>query len=119
MQKFREAICKVGIEEIEITGRVGDRRQEFNVASVVTLDETTSEDCLIVEARGLDRPGLLNKLAACLSQISVSIRSAHVATYGELVVDTFYIQDMPGYKIINKRRQQMIKQRLLSVLNGN
>jgi [protein-PII] uridylyltransferase len=116
---IREGIMLIDAVPVELPARVGDRREDFDVPSVVTLDSETSEDCLIVEARGLDRPGLLNNLTATLSDIGISIRSAHVATYGEIAVDTFYVQDMPGYKITNKRRQEMIKRRILSVLNGN
>ncbi len=102
-----------------IKTRFGDRRSVFEVKSEVILDAETSEDALIVEARGLDRPGLLYKLASALSEVGVSIRAAYVATYGEVAVDTFYVQDLPGYKITEKRRQEVIKRRLLAVLNDH
>ena len=96
--------------------RLGDRRSIFDVLPVVRLDLDASEDSIVVEAEGRDRPGLLYDLTAALAEIGVTIVSAHIATYGERAVDAFYLQDAPGYKITNKRRLQSIERRLLSVL---
>lgn len=97
--------------------RIGDRRSLFAVASSVRIDLAASDDCLVVEAEGRDRPGLLHALASALSEIGVIIRSAHIATYGERAIDTFYLQDAPGYKITDRRRLQSIERRLLGVLS--
>ena len=78
---------------------IADRRAVFDVEPVVRAFTTGSEDCLIVEAEGLDRPGLLAKLAAALAATNVAVRRAFVATYGERAVDTFYLQDADGAKI--------------------
>jgi len=118
-QQFEEAITRPGYEKIKLRARVGDRRHVFDVPSQVKLDQHTSHDCLIVEAKGRDRPGLLYRLAAALSDIGVSIRSAYIANYGEMAVDTFYIQDLPGYKITDRRRQEVIRRSLLAVLDGD
>lgn len=98
--------------------RLGDRRHLFHIQPVVRLDLEASKDCVVVEAEGLDRPGLLYQLTSALSEIGVIIISAHVATYGERAVDSFYLQDAPGYKITNKRRLQSIERRLLAVLSA-
>jgi [protein-PII] uridylyltransferase len=82
----------------------------------VRLDLQASDDCLVVEAEGRDRPGLLHELTAALADLGVTIVSAHVATYGARAVDAFYLQDEPGYKITDNRRQQTIERRLMGVL---
>ncbi|MEO1151898.1 MAG: [protein-PII] uridylyltransferase [Pseudomonadota bacterium] len=96
--------------------KLGDRRSIFDVTPQVIIDSDASQTCIVVEALGLDRPGLLYKLTRALSEIGVIIRTAHVATYGERAVDSFYLQDAPGYKITNPRRIQSIERRLLNVL---
>ena len=96
--------------------RLGDRRAIFWVPAVVRLDLQASDDCLVVEAEGRDRPGLLHELTAALADLGVTIVSAHVATYGARAVDAFYLQDEPGYKITDNRRQQTIERRLMGVL---
>lgn len=99
--------------------RFGDRRSIFSVPPVVRLDLDSSADCVVVEAEGRDRPGLLYELTAALAEIGVTIISAHIATYGARAVDAFYLQDAPGYKITNKRRLQSIERRLLGVLSDD
>lgn len=96
--------------------QIGDRRAIFKVAPAVRLDLEASENCLVVEAEGRDRPGLLYELTAALAEIGVTIVSAHIATYGARAVDAFYLQDAPGYKITNRRRLQSIERRILAVL---
>ena len=53
----------------------------------------------VVEVTGLDRPGLLYELTATISKLNLNIASAHVATFGERVVDVFYVTDLLGAKI--------------------
>ncbi len=115
-ERFEQALHYGFDEKLNMLHRVGDRRAMFDVPSKVIIDENGSEDSLVVEASGLDRPGLLFKLSAALNELEVSIRSAYVATYGEQAVDTFYIQDLPGGKITDKRRKDSIKRKLLGVL---
>lgn len=98
--------------------RFGDRRAIFSVAPEVRLDLEASEDCLVVEAEGRDRPGLLYELTSALADLGVTIVSAHIATYGERAVDTFYLREASGHKITEKRRLAVIRECLLGVLAG-
>ena len=58
----------------------------------------------MIEVNARDRPALLNQLAHALFQSQVTIHSAHVATYGERAVDTFYVTDLIGDKIADGSR---------------
>ena len=42
-----------------------------------------------------------------------TIHSAHVATYGERAVDTFYVTDLTGDKIASPQRLKALEKRLL------
>jgi [protein-PII] uridylyltransferase len=70
----------------------------------------------VVEVNGLDRPGLLYELTATLSKLNLNIASAHVATFGERVVDVFYVTDLLGAKIESAPRQAAIKRALVQLL---
>ncbi|MHA7871159.1 MAG: [protein-PII] uridylyltransferase [Hyphococcus sp.] len=98
--------------------RLGDRRDLFTVEPNVRVELAASDDASVVEAEGLDRPGLLFELAAALSDFGVMIVSAHVATYGERAVDAFYLQDPDGRKITGSRRLKRIEKTLLDVLSA-
>ena len=69
----------------------------------------------MIEVTGLDRPGLLYELTATISKLSLNITSAHVATFGERVVDVFYVTDLLGAKIGSPTRQAAIKRALLAL----
>jgi [protein-PII] uridylyltransferase len=69
----------------------------------------------VVEITGIDRPGLLYELTTTLSKLSLNIASAHVATFGERVVDVFYVTDLLGAKISSPTRQAAIKRALIKL----
>ena len=60
----------------------------------------------------------LHQLAHTLFQSRVTIHSAHVATYGERAVDTFYLTDLTGDKISDGARLKGIERRLLAAAAG-
>ena len=52
----------------------------------------------VIEVSGADRPGLLAELARVVADHGLSIRSAHIAGFGERAVDSFYVTDAEGRK---------------------
>lgn len=99
-----------------LTRRIGDRRAIFAVPADVRLDSQASDEALVVEAEGRDRPGLLYSLTSAIAELGLTIRSAHIATYGERAVDAFYLQDEAGRKIDDMRIHLAIRKKLLAVL---
>ena len=66
-----------------------------------------------------DRPGLLYDLARALAGANVYIANAVIATYGEQVVDTFYVKDMFGLKYYSEAKQRTLEKRLReAILEG-
>ena len=59
--------------------------------------------------------GLLYELTTTLSKLNLNIASAHVATFGERVVDVFYVTDLTGAQITTPTRQAAIKRPLLAL----
>lgn len=96
--------------------RMGDRRSIFTIEPEVRVEQDASRQAVVVEAEGLDRPGLLHDIAAALGGLDVSIASAHAATYGERAVDAFYLTEIGGGKITNARKLRRIEKALLAVL---
>ena len=74
------------------------RRAAFDVRPTAIVDLEESPDAAVVEVSGADRPGLLADLARVLADHGLSIRSAHIAGFGERVVDSFYVTDTRGRK---------------------
>ena len=88
------------------------RERAFKVPTTVTFDNDGSELYTIIEVDTRDRPGLLFDLTRTLANSNIYIASAVIATYGEQVVDTFYVKDMFGLKFYTESKQKTIEKRL-------
>jgi len=94
------------------------RLRAFAIEPEVTINNQWSHRYTVVEVTGLDRPGLLYELTATLSKLNLNIASAHVATFGERVVDVFYVTDLVGAKIASPTRQAAIKRPLIALFTS-
>ncbi|MDD7909558.1 [protein-PII] uridylyltransferase [Pseudovibrio exalbescens] len=94
------------------------KNEAFDVRTSVSVSNSWSEHFTVVEASGLDRPGLLFSLTNALSELNLNIASAHVVTFGEKAVDVFYVTDLTGQKISNVGRQDAIKARITEAFDG-
>ncbi|MBK5264257.1 MAG: [protein-PII] uridylyltransferase [Alphaproteobacteria bacterium] len=95
------------------------RAEAFHIAPNVLIDNKASNRFTVVEINARDRPALLYSLAYALFQSKVTIHSAHVATYGERAVDTFYLTDLLGGKLESKVRIATLEKRLLTAASAD
>ena len=93
------------------------RRAVFDVRPVVMIDSAASEIATVIEVSGADRPGLLAELSRTLTDHDLSIRSAHVASFGERAVDSFYVTDRKGRKVTSDRLLDEVRAALEAVLD--
>ncbi|MHC5655669.1 [protein-PII] uridylyltransferase [Stappia sp. ICDLI1TA098] len=94
------------------------RMKAFRIEAEVLVNNALSNRYTVLEISGLDRPGLLYDLTRAISDLNLNINSAHVATFGERVVDVFYVTDLTGQKIANIGRQEAIRERLSEAVEG-
>lgn len=94
------------------------RAEAFRIEPSALIDNKASNRFTVIEVNAQDRPALLNQLAYALFQSKVTLHSAHVATYGERAVDTFYVTDLVGGKIDGKARLRALEKRLLEAAGG-
>ena len=94
------------------------RVRQLPVPSRVMLSNKISTTHTVIEINGRDFPGLLYKITACLASRGLQIQTASVSTYGERVVDVFYVKDIFGLQIHNEGRLQDIRQRLLQIFDS-
>jgi [protein-PII] uridylyltransferase len=95
------------------------RLRAFAIEPEVMINNQWSHRYTVVEVTGIDRPGLLYDLTTTLSKLNLNITSAHVATFGERVVDVFYVTDLLGAKISSPTRQAAIKRALFALFSRN
>ena len=94
------------------------RTDVFEVEPRVLIDNTASRTHSVIEVNGRDRPGLLFQLAKTLKELGLVIYSAHISTYGERVVDVFYVKDVFGLKIAQRSKMQRVQKHLAEVLTA-
>lgn len=104
-------------EVIATRARGRKKHRAFVIPPVVTISNTLSNKFTVIEVEGLDRTGLLSEITGTLADLSLDIASARITTFGEKVIDTFYVTDLVGQKITNENRSASIATRLKSVLS--
>lgn len=65
----------------------------------IVVDDAASDFFTIVEVRARDRTGLLYTITRSLVEMELDIAVAKVSTYGDEVVDVFYVRDFHGQKV--------------------
>ncbi len=83
----------------------------------VRFDNETGSNATVIEAVGPNRIGLLHGLTRALSELDLDVRSAKIHTMGDDVVDSFYVTDGAGQKVLDPEHQNEIRRALLHVLD--
>ena len=99
-------------EALKSRDKIKKRERAFNVPTHITFDNEGSEIYTIIEVDTRDRTGLLYDLTRTLASSNVYIANAVIATYGEQVVDTFYVKDMFGLKYHSESKQRGLEAKL-------
>ena len=99
-------------EALQSRDKIKKREKAFRVPTSITFDNDGSEIYTIIEVDTRDRPALLYDLTRTLAANNVYIASAVIATYGEQVVDTFYVKDMFGLKFHSESRRRALERKL-------
>ena len=93
-----------------------ERTEVFAVEPRVLVNNQASRTHTVLEVNGRDRPGLLYDVTKALKDLGLAISSAHIATYGERVVDVFYVKDVFGLKIRQSSKIRQVQRHLVSAL---
>ena len=97
-------------------GKLPSRAHVFRVPPRVIVDNKASTTHTVLEVNGRDRPGLLYDLTSAMTGLGLQITSAHISTYGERVVDVFYVKDVFGLKVEHERKLAAVKDALFRAL---
>ncbi|PVA10095.1 [protein-PII] uridylyltransferase [Pelagivirga sediminicola] len=103
-------------DAIKTRDKIKKRERAFRVPTHITFDNEGSEIYTIIEVDTRDRPGLLYDLTRTLAEGHVYIASAVIATFGEQVVDTFYVKDMFGLKFYSEAKQKSLEAKLRAAI---
>ncbi len=107
----------VARDALKSRDKIKKREKAFNVPTHIMFDNDGSDIYTIIEVDTRDRPGLLYDLARTLAASNVYIANAVIATYGEQVVDTFYVKDMFGLKYYTESKQKYLEGKLRTAIS--
>ena len=95
------------------------RFRRISAPARVLASNEASNMHTVIEINGKDAPGLLHKLTSRMAELGLQIQMASVSTYGDRVVDVFYVKDGYGLKITDEDRLEKIRGELLQVLKDS
>lgn len=122
-ERIGEAMVRALKGEVKIADLVAargskTRTRPFHIDPEVIIDNGLSNRETVLEVSCLDRTGLLYDLTTAIGGLNLNISSAHIVTFGEHAVDTFYVTDLTNAKIVAPSRQTAIRRRLLEALKA-
>ena len=82
----------------------------------VIIDNNMSDQYSILEIKCKNAPGVLYRITKVITSLGLQINTANVSTYGDRVVDIFYIKDAFGLKIVNNESMDKVKMSILKIL---
>ena len=121
-QNLRSEIEKAFNDASHIQDRLIARAQAYaSIPSIPVPDPVVefyndgATEATIIEVRSHDRPGLLFRIGAGITQSKVDIRSAIVTTLGAEAIDTLYVTELTGGPLSDERANE-VASRLLQLL---
>ncbi len=99
VRAVEKAIASEALPDLPALLALPKRRAAFRVAPSVVVAPRASTRTTVVEVNARDRDGLLARLALAIHRLGHQIHSAHITTYGERAVDTFYLSNAVGKRL--------------------
>jgi [protein-PII] uridylyltransferase len=93
------------------------RTSVFKVPPRVLIDNNASRTHTVIEVNGRDRLGFLHDITDVITHAGLQISSAHISTYGERVVDVFYVKDIFGLKMEQPTKIKTVRGKLLAAID--
>ena len=82
----------------------------------ISFDNDASDALTIIDVVTRDRVGLLYRITRALYDMNLNITSAKITTEGIRAIDSFYVSDLLGAKIVDPDRLEKIRTALRSAL---
>ncbi len=82
----------------------------------VVIDNKTSNEYTILEIKCKNVPAVLYRITKMITSLGFQINTANVSTYGDRVVDIFYIKNAFGSKVDDNLTMEKVKKSILKIL---
>lgn len=89
-----------------------------HIPTQITFDNDMSDTRTFIEVETEDRLGLLYTIAQTLTDLELDISTARICTEKGAAIDSLYVHELDGGKILSPERQKAIERRLHHALNA-
>jgi [protein-PII] uridylyltransferase len=87
------------------------------MATEIYFDNEASDTRTVIEIETEDRLGLLYAISQTFTELAVDIDGARILTERGAAIDSFYVRERNGGKILSGERQQLIRNKLLEAIS--
>lgn len=84
----------------------------------IIFDNKSSDNYTILEVKCKNAPGVLYKITKTITSLGFQINTANISTYGDRVIDNFYIKNMFGSKVDDVLSKEKIKTAINNTLKN-
>ncbi|MGZ5351787.1 MAG: bifunctional uridylyltransferase/uridylyl-removing protein GlnD [Actinomycetota bacterium] len=122
-REFRGTLRRAIEGRVALSYRVEEKRRNYpavraDVPVRVSVDNGASDFFTGIEVGAPDRIGLLFDVTRTFAELRLDVHLAKVATYGERVVDAFYVRDELGRKLEDEELTAELERALRARLEG-
>ncbi len=82
----------------------------------IAFDNDSSDRRTVIEVETEDRLGLLYTISQAFAELELDISTAKISTEKGAAIDTFYVRDADGGKVVATERQQQIERALRAAI---
>jgi [protein-PII] uridylyltransferase len=120
-ERVREDLAKVLVGRLSLDMRLAEKRRDYRprvgkgsqAPPRVVIDNQSSDFYTLIDVHAEDRVGLLYAVTKTLADLMLDIHKAKVSTYGQDVVDVFYVRDLDGLKITDPEHAHEVEASIL------
>lgn len=105
------------IEKQEVARPLYQSYEGDRIATAISFDNATSETRTVIEIETEDRVGLLYMISQTLSELDMNISAAKISTEKGAAIDSFYVSELDGQKVLDDGRQKSIEKKLRAAIS--
>lgn len=125
-ERVREDVAKALRGRLSLDVRLSEKRHDYAGRSKkgkgepprVVVDNHSSDFYTLIDVHAEDSIGLLYAVTKALTELQLDIHKAKISTYGDDVVDVFYVRDLEGTKASEPDHVAEIERTVLFALKG-
>ena len=87
------------------------------IATLIRIDNEASEARTLIEIETEDRIGLLYTISQSLTELALDISAAKICTERGAALDSFYVRELAGGKVLASERQHAIEHKLRNAIH--